>query len=105
VAVPSSPLVFFLAAPLFLFLPIAVMPIFLGALVRIDPSGRQAASNPAFATLPGAAAPAIGGPLSLMGSGFALNGWLAVGFIILGAILMAGTIIKADKIRTIEEAV
>jgi len=100
VAVPSSPLMFFLAAPLFLFLPIAIMPIFLGALVRIDPSGRQAASNPAFAILPGALAPAIGGPLSLMGGGFALNGWAAVGFILLGAALMAGAIFKSDQIRS-----
>ncbi len=100
VAVPSSPMMFFMAAPLFLFLPVAIMPIFLGALVRIDPSGRQAASNPAFATLPGALAPAIGGPLSLMGSGFALNGSAAVGFILLGAALMAGAIIKSDQIRS-----
>ena len=104
VAVPSSPLMFFLAAPLFLFLPVAIMPIFLGALARIDPSGRLAASNPAFATLPGAIAPAIGGPLSLAGSGFALNAWGAIGFIIIGGILMAGAVMKADRLRSIEEA-
>jgi len=99
VAVPDSPTMFFLAAPLFLFLPVAIMPIFLGALVRIDPTGRQAASNPAFGTLPGAIAPAIGGPLSMSASGFALNGYAAMGFIILGGLLMAAAVFKADSLR------
>jgi predicted MFS family arabinose efflux permease len=103
VAAPQSPIIFFLTAPLFIFLPMAMMPIYLGALARVDPSGRLTASHPAFATLPGAAAPAIGGYLSIQG-GFTLNGWAAIACIIIGAGLMAATIFQADRIRTIEEA-
>jgi len=103
VASPGSPIVFFLAAPLFIFLPMSMMPIYLGALARVDPSGRLTASHPAFATLPGAAAPAIGGYLAVNG-GFQLNGWAAIACTIIGAALMATTIFRADRIRTMEES-
>lgn len=99
VANPSSPLEFFIAAPLFLFLPVGMMPIFLGALARVDPGGKLTGSHPAFIMLSGAAAPILGGILADAGKGFALNGWFAIGCIIMGAGLIASVIRAADQKR------
>jgi hypothetical protein len=89
---------FFIAAPLFAMLPIALMPIFLGCLARVDPTGSLASAHPAFVLIGGAIAPFIGGALSDTG-GFALNGYAVVVCVLLGAALMHGAVRQADHLR------
>ncbi len=96
---PSNTVQFFLAAPLFLFLPVGMMPIFLGALSRVDPGGKLTGSHPAFVTLSGGVAPILGGILADAGDGFTLNGWFAVACFIIGAGLMFSVIRAADQKR------
>ena len=74
----DRPLAFILAAPLFAVLPMALMPIMLGVLSRLDPSGALAGSHPAFVLVAGAAAPFVGGAISDASGGFAATGWFAL---------------------------
>ena len=74
----DRPAAFILAAPLFAVLPMALMPIMLGVLARLDPSGALAGSHPAFVLVAGAAAPFVGGAISDATGGFAATGWFAV---------------------------
>ena len=74
----DRPLAFILAAPLFAVLPMALMPIMLGVLSRLDPSGALAGSHPAFVLVAGAAAPFVGGAISDASAGFAATGWFAL---------------------------
>lgn len=80
----ERPLAFILAAPLFAVLPMAFMPILLGVLARLDPSGALAGSHPAFVLTAGALAPFVGGSISDASGGFAATGWFAVACFWLG---------------------
>ena len=95
----TTPLGYFVAAPVYAFAPIAIMPILLGALVRIDPSGKLAAAHPAFVTLGGAAAPLTGGVIRDWTGNFAASGWFVVGCIVVGGIMMAASLLRADSLR------
>ena len=94
----DTPMKFYVAGPVFAMLPIAMMPIALGALARIDQSGRLTGSHPAFVLIGGAVAPFVGGAISDIG-GFAASGWFAVGCIALGAALMFGAVRQSDAMR------
>jgi predicted MFS family arabinose efflux permease len=94
----DTPMKFYIAGPVFAMLPIAMMPIALGALARIDQSGRLTGSHPAFVLIGGAVAPFVGGAISDIG-GFAASGWFAVGCIALGAALMFGAVRQSDAMR------
>lgn len=96
----DSSLEFFLMAPLFSILPIAIMPIVLGCLSRVDPSGALAGSHAAFVLIGGALAPFAGGALSDLG-GFTLNGWFVVGCIVTGAAMIYPVVRRADSLRTV----
>ena len=94
----GTPLQFFIVAPLFAVLPVAIMPIFLGCLSRVDPTGSLAGSHAAFVLIGGALAPFAGGALSDLG-GFSLNGWFVIGCLIVGALLIYPVIMRADSHR------
>jgi predicted MFS family arabinose efflux permease len=95
----ETPLAFFIAAPVFAMLPIAIMPIFLGCLARVDPTGSLAGAHAAFLLIGGAVAPFVGGTLSDLG-GYALNGYAVAACVLLGSGLMYKVIRQADAIRT-----
>ena len=80
----NQPSAYMLSAPLFAVLPMALMPIMLGVLARMDPSGALAGSHPAFVLIAGAAAPFVGGAISDASGGFAATGWFAVACFWLG---------------------
>ncbi len=95
----ATPLGYFIAAPIYAFAPIAMMPIVLGALVRVDPSGKLAGAHPAFVTLGGAAAPLTGGAIRDWAGNFAASGWFVAGCIVVGGVLMVALLFKADSLR------
>ena len=74
----DGPLAFIIATPVFAVLPTAFMPIMLGVLSRLDPSGALAGSHPAFVLIGGALAPFVGGFISDVAGGFGANGGFAV---------------------------
>ena len=90
---------FYIFAPLFAMTPIAAMPIVLGALARIDPSGRLTGSHPAFIMLGSAAAPLTGGAVRDWAGSFAANGWFVAGCVVVGGALLASAILAADRQR------
>lgn len=94
----TSALDFFIAAPVFAMLPIALMPIFLGCLARVDATGSLASAHPAFVLIGGAIAPFIGGALSDAG-GYPLNGYTVAGCVLVGAGMMYGAVRQADAVR------
>lgn len=93
-----TPLQFYIAAPAFAMLPIAIMPIFLGCLARMDPSGSLTGAHAAFVLIGGAIAPFVGGALSDVG-GYLLNGWFVVGCVVVGAALGYPALRQADAQR------
>jgi predicted MFS family arabinose efflux permease len=93
-----TPLQFYLAAPAFAMLPIAIMPIFLGCLSRMDPSGSLTGAHAAFVLIGGAIAPFAGGALSDLG-GFMVNGWFVVGCVVVGTALGFPAVRQADAQR------
>ena len=95
----NTPIKFFIFAPLFASLPVAIMPIFLGCLSRVDPTGSLAGSHAAFVLIGGATAPFAGGALSDLG-GFTLNGWFVVGCVLVGGMLIYPVIRRADSLRS-----
>lgn len=94
----DSALAFFVAAPIFAMLPIALMPIFLGCLARVDPTGALAGAHPAFVLIGGAVAPFVGGVLSDAG-GYPLNGYAVVACVLVGAAMMYAAVRTADANR------
>lgn len=93
-----TPVQFYLMGPLFAILPAAILPIYLGALARLDPSGSLTGAHPAFLLIGGAVAPFVGGALSDYG-GFMANGWFVVGCVAVGAALGFPALRKADGQR------
>ncbi len=94
----TSPAMFYVAAPFFAMIPIAMMPIALGALARLDPSGRLAGAHPAFVTFGAAIAPLVGGAVSSAGN-YTANGWLVIICSLIGGALMFNAIRTADRVR------
>jgi predicted MFS family arabinose efflux permease len=94
----ATPYLYYISAPLFAALPLAMMPIILGAFARVDPSGRLTGAHPAFVTLGGALAPSLGGMTSDLG-GYPVTGWLTIGCIVAGAAMLLGTARRADQLR------
>jgi predicted MFS family arabinose efflux permease len=94
----EAPTQFLISAPLFASLPVAMMPLVLGALARLDGSGRLTGAHPAFVMVGGAVAPLIGGYLSDLG-GFGLNGTIASGCFIVGLLLALPALRAADRLR------
>jgi len=97
-ATADTPVKFFIMAPLFAILPVAIMPIFLGCLARVDPTGSLAGSHAAFVLIGGATAPFAGGALSDLG-GFTLNGWFVIGCVLVGGMFIYPVIRRADSLR------
>ena len=93
-----TPLIFFIAFPIFGLMPIMWTPIFLGGMSYLDPSGRLAAAHPAFVTMAGALSPLIMGFI-LDNSTFSFVGWIVILIMIAGLpLIIAGTKLF-DKIR------
>ena len=93
ISATGSPLVLYLILPVFMAIPIAWLPVFLGALVRLDPSGRFAAANPAFITMGGAIAPMITGSIA-DGLGFPALGVFTVAAVLFGLALCLVTCLR-----------
>ena len=93
-----TPLAFIASAPLFAGLPIAVMPVFLGAAATVEPTGRIAGAHPAFIMIGGALAPLAGGLLSDAG-GFRINAAAAAVCLVLGYLAMLSVLRESDAAR------
>ena len=89
---------FFVAAPLYGVLPMALLPVFLGALARVETTGRLASAHPAFILAGGAIAPFVGGALSDAG-GYLANASGVVTCVVLGTALMWSDLCKSDALR------
>jgi MFS family permease len=100
----TTPLGFFVFAPLYAMTPIAMMPIALGALARLDPSGRLTGAHPAFVTLGAAAAPLTGGAIRDMAGDFTATGWFVACCIVIGGTLLFRAIGQADRLRSMARA-
>ncbi len=94
----STPMEFYASAPFFAMMPIAMMPIVLGALARVDPTGRLTGAHPAFITLGGALAPLVGGAISTTGN-YSTNGFSVVICGVVGTLLLVAAIRTADRLR------
>ncbi|MFN3231746.1 MAG: MFS transporter [Alphaproteobacteria bacterium] len=94
----STPLQFYMSAPFFAMMPIAMMPIVLGALARIDPTGRLTGAHPAFITLGGALAPLVGGAISTTGN-YSTNGLSVLVCAVVGSAFLFSAIRTADRMR------
>lgn len=90
---------FYLSVPMLMVLPAIMLPSFLGGLAVVDPSGRLAGAQPAFATMGGALGPVAAGAVADVG-GFGTLGWFVFVMLIIGLTFMAAATLKADGIRT-----
>ncbi|MCC5885396.1 MAG: MFS transporter [Gammaproteobacteria bacterium] len=99
-AAASTPWQFYLVGPFYAMMPIALMPFTLGALSRVDPSGRLAGAHPAFVMLGSAAAPLSGGAIRDFSGDFIANGWVMALCVVIGAALLARTVITSDRLRS-----
>jgi predicted MFS family arabinose efflux permease len=99
VATAGTPTLFALAVPLYGVLPMALIPVFLGALARVDTTGRLAGAHPAFVLVGGAVAPFVGGALSDAG-GFIANAAAVAACAAVGAVLMWGDLRRSDALRS-----
>jgi len=97
----TTPAGFMVFAPLYAMTPIAMMPIALGALARLDPTGRLTGAHPAFVTLGGALAPLTGGAIRDAAGDFTVTGWFVAGCIVIGGALMYRAIAQADGLRRV----
>lgn len=100
VANTQLPTVYFLIAPIFAVLPSGIFPIFLGALSRIDPTGRLVGANQAFLMVGAAIAPFIGGALSDF-AGYSANGVALACFVAVGVMLAQPALARADALRPV----
>ncbi|MEP3050879.1 MAG: MFS transporter [Erythrobacter sp.] len=97
-AILTSPLSYYIAAPLFTMLPGLLTPSFLGALSYIDKTGRAMGMQPAYATLGGSMGAIISGNV-LEGWGFDGLGWYSIVVFVIAAALMAFATLSADRGR------
>lgn len=96
----STPLQFYLVGPFYAMMPVALMPFTLGALARVDPTGRLAGAHPAFVMLGSAAAPLSGGAIRDLSGDFIANGWVMALCVMVGAVLLARTVLASDRLRS-----
>lgn len=94
----STPMEFYIFGPLFGALPLAMMPIVLGGIARVDASGKLTGAHPAFLTFGGAIAPFFGGLTSDQG-GYAATALFSIACLLLGAALLAPLGLRADRLR------
>lgn len=94
----STPIEFYIFGPLLGALPLTMMPIILGAIARVDSSGKLTGAHPAFLTFGGAIAPYFGGLTSDAG-GYAATAMFTITCFIAGTALLAGLGRQADQIR------
>jgi len=95
----STPLQFYLVGPFYAMMPVALMPFTLGALARVDPTGRLAGAHPAFVMLGSAAAPLSGGAIRDFSGDFIANGWVMVLCVTIGAALLSRVVLASDLLR------
>jgi len=81
-------------------MPVALMPFTLGALARVDPTGRLAGAHPAFVMLGSAAAPLSGGAIRDFSGDFIANGWVMVLCVTIGAALLSRVVLASDRLRS-----
>ncbi len=98
VATAGTPTLFAVAVPLYGVLPMALIPVFLGALARVDTTGRLAGAHPAFVLVGGTVAPFVGGALSDFG-GFIANAAAVAVCALLGSLLMWSDLRRSDELR------
>jgi MFS family permease len=89
---------FVVGCALYATLPTAMMPVLLTAFAVQDPSGRLTGANSAFVTVGAAVAPLISGRLIDLG-GYPLVAMLSTGCFVIGALLLARTVMGADRTR------
>ncbi len=95
----GNQLSYLVSIPFWIVLPAVLTPSFLGGLAMIDPSGRLAGAQPAFATLGGSMGPMTAGAVADVG-GFSALGWFIIAVLITALGLMTFGTHKADAIRT-----
>ncbi len=98
ITIGGEKLSFYLSVPMIMILPAILLPSFLGGLAVVDPTGRLAGAQPAFATMGGAMGPVAAGIIADAG-GFGALGWFVVAVLVTGLALMAAGTLKADGIR------
>ncbi|WP_159647776.1 MFS transporter [Sphingorhabdus sp. 109] len=98
VATGGDKLGFYLSVPMIMVLPAILLPFFLGGLSVVDPTGKLAGAQPAFATMGGALGPVAAGAVA-DASGFGALGWFVVIMLAVGMSLMATATFKADSLR------
>jgi len=89
---------FLAGVPLWIVLPAILTPSFLGGLAVIDPTGKLAGAQPAFATLGGSMGPMIAGGVADAG-GFGTLGIFIICVLTSGLVLMTVATLRADGIR------
>lgn len=94
----DTPIEFYLFGPLFGALPLAMMPMILAAIARVDASGKLTGAHPAFLTFGGAIAPLFGGITSDYG-GYPATALFTIACLVLGSALLAGLGRQADRLR------
>lgn len=95
-----SPLAFFIAAPIYGVLPMALIPVFLGALARVETTGRLAGAHPAFVLVGGSIAPFLGGALSDLG-GYLANASAVAACAFIGLLCMWSDLRSGDALRAV----
>lgn len=90
---------FLASVPMWIVLPAVLTPSFLGGLAVIDPTGKLAGAQPAFATLGGSMGPMIAGGVADAG-GYDTLGIFIVCVLTIGLMLMAIATLRADGIRS-----
>lgn len=89
---------FLVSIPMWIVLPAMLTPSFLGGLAVVDPSGRLAGAQPAFATLGGAMGPMTAGAVA-DASGYQSLGLFIIAVLLAAFALMAIVTRRADLIR------
>lgn len=98
IAISGNNSSFLMGVPMWIVLPAILTPSFLGGLAVIDPTGKLAGAQPAFATLGGSMGPMIAGAVADAG-GFGTLGVFIVCVLSTGLVLMAVATLRADVIR------
>ncbi|WP_373492465.1 MFS transporter [Parasphingorhabdus sp.] len=98
IAVSGNSTSFLMGVPMWIVLPAILTPSFLGGLAVIDPTGKLAGAQPAFATLGGSMGPMIAGAVADAG-GFGTLGIFIVCVLTIGLLLMGVATLRADGLR------
>ena len=97
-ALGGNELSFLVSIPFWIVLPALLTPSFLGGLAVVDPSGKLAGAQPAFATLGGSMGPITAGAMVDAG-GFGSLGWFIIAVLVIALTLMAAAAFQADRMR------